>query len=117
MVQYHIGNKIKERRNELKLSQEQLALLAGVTPTYLGQVERGERNPTIGLLEKLAHALKIHMGYFFDCGETPNVSPAESRLLYILSDLSEEQKQVIVQLVDMVVDTMEKQSASSMTQK
>ncbi len=106
MVQYHIGNKIKERRNELKLSQEQLALQAGVTPTYLGQIERAERNPTVCLLEKLANALRVDIGYFFDYESTAAMSPAESRILYSLSELNEGQKSSVAQLVEMVVDTM-----------
>ena len=106
MLQYHIGNKIKERRTELKLSQEQLALQAGVTTTYLGQIERAERNPTVCLLEKLANALRIDIGYFFDYESTASISPAESRLLYLVSELSESQKHSVAQIVEVVVDTI-----------
>ena len=106
MVQYHIGNKIKERRSELKLSQEQLALQAGVTTTYLGQTERAERNPTVCLLEKLANALKVDIGYFFDYESLPAVSPAESRVLYLLSELSDGQKDSVARIVEMVVEAI-----------
>ena len=108
MVQYQIGNRIKERRAQLKLSQEQLALQAGVTTTYLGQIERAERNPTVSLLEKLAKALKVNIGFFFDCESAPGISPAESRILFAVSELDEKQKQAIAQLIDVIADTMKK---------
>lgn len=102
MVRYTIGAQIKQRRLELGISQEQLALLAGVTPTYLGQTERGERNPTIGFLEKVASALRVDIAYFFS-ERTEKHSPSEARILYTMSELEEKDKAVIADLVQMVV--------------
>lgn len=47
------------------VSQEQLAVDAGVDRTYVGRVERGVENPTIGNLDKLAEALDVHISEFF----------------------------------------------------
>jgi CheY-like chemotaxis protein/DNA-binding XRE family transcriptional regulator len=54
-----VGNAIKEQRNALGISQEELASRAGLHRTYVSEVERGERNPSIISIEKLAQALEI----------------------------------------------------------
>lgn len=53
------GNKVRERRLELDLSQEQLAARAGVHRTYIGMIERAEKNITLENIQKIAHALNI----------------------------------------------------------
>jgi len=45
-----LGQRMKNRRIELKLSQEKLAEKAGVHPTYIGQLERGEKNVSVDYL-------------------------------------------------------------------
>ncbi|NUM43516.1 MAG: helix-turn-helix transcriptional regulator [Anaerolineales bacterium] len=59
------GETIRKIRLERGLSQEQLALLAGVHRTYVGAVERGERNITLKNIEKLAKTLNVPIGEIF----------------------------------------------------
>ena len=54
-----IGNNIRNARLELKISQEELAHLCGLHRTYVGAIERGERNLTIKSLETISRVLKI----------------------------------------------------------
>jgi len=59
------GNKVREERHKLGLSQEELASRAGVHRTYIGMIERAEKNITLENIEKIASALKITLPDIF----------------------------------------------------
>ncbi len=54
-----LAHNIRQCRHRLGLSQEQLGDLAGLHRTYVGAVERGERNLTVDNIEKIARALQV----------------------------------------------------------
>lgn len=54
-----LANNLKEIRDEKKLSLDKVADLTGVSKSMLGQIERGESNPTISTVWKIANGLKI----------------------------------------------------------
>ena len=54
-----VGENIKRIRKSKKLSMERLAEQAGVSRSMLGQIERGEANPSVGILGKIAATLKV----------------------------------------------------------
>jgi transcriptional regulator with XRE-family HTH domain len=60
-VLVRFGNKVRERRIELKLSQEVVASRAGVHRTYVGMIERAEKNITLVNMEKIANALELSL--------------------------------------------------------
>ena len=53
------GNKVRDERIKLGWSQEELATRAGVHRTYIGMIERAEKNITLGNIEKIARALNF----------------------------------------------------------
>lgn len=61
-----VGKRVKELRNNLGISQEELADLAGLDRTYITSVECGRRNISIVNIQKLATALKITLKEFFN---------------------------------------------------
>lgn len=61
-----LGVVIRTERSALGISQEQLAERAGLHRTYVSDVERGARNPSIASVEKLAQALRLPIGALFD---------------------------------------------------
>lgn len=61
-----VGQRIKELRHELKLSQEALANKAGVDRTYMTDVENGRRNISVEILQKITNALEISFADFFN---------------------------------------------------
>lgn len=54
-----IGQRVRNYRTEKGLSQEKLAEMSGCHPTYIGQVERGEKNATLESIEKIASAMDV----------------------------------------------------------
>lgn len=58
-IQTELGLRIRYYRKQQKISQETLAELATLHPTYIGQLERGEKNATIESLYHIARALNI----------------------------------------------------------
>ena len=54
-----VGNSIRKFRNKVGLSQEKLAFASNLDRTYIGSIERGERNISIINLTKIADALNI----------------------------------------------------------
>jgi transcriptional regulator with XRE-family HTH domain len=61
-----IGNKLKDIRNKRKLSLDEVTKLTGVSKAMLGQIERGQSNPTVSTLWKIATGLKVSFSLFID---------------------------------------------------
>ncbi len=60
-----VGQRLRQRRLELGYSQEVTSEKAGLHPTYIGQLERGEKNATIESIEKICIALELPMEDLF----------------------------------------------------
>ncbi len=57
-----MGDRVRDRRTELKLTQQQLGEKCGLHRTFIGSVERGERTLSILHLRELTGALRIPLG-------------------------------------------------------
>lgn len=55
------GERVKEERQKQKLSQEEFASRAGVHRTYIGMIERAEKNITLENIDKIAKALNMNI--------------------------------------------------------
>ena len=64
-IQKQFGQRLRELRLAKGLSQEELAFKVGVHRTYLGSVERGERNPALKNIASIARALDITLRELF----------------------------------------------------
>jgi y4mF family transcriptional regulator len=56
-----VGKAIRERRKALKITQPHLAELAGISVNSIYKIERGEANPTLELVEKIAEVLGLEI--------------------------------------------------------
>ena len=64
-VSKKLGKKINRLRIEKQLTQEELALEAGLNRAYIGYIERGERNPSTETASKIAKVLKVSLDELF----------------------------------------------------
>lgn len=99
-----IGQRIRNYRTQLGLSQEKLAELAGCHPTYIGQVERGEKNATLESIDKITSSLNISLSKLFENIGGKDTSERNIPLEcyeFLLTKSQEEQKQIIKILMEM----------------
>jgi len=61
-----LGERVKKYRKQKGLTQEDLAAKIHVTPTYVGFIEQGQRNPSIKTADKIARALGVKLSELFD---------------------------------------------------
>lgn len=94
-----VGERIRILRQAKGLSQEQLALRAELNTSFLGQVERGEKNPTIITLEKIVKALNITFEEFFsfkyDSFKTLDINVIDKISLHLEGRTIKEQEAVL----------------------
>ena len=60
-----IGTEIKKLRRSKKISQEKLAEMSELHPTYIGQIERGEKNVSVDVLIRILSSLDVKLADFF----------------------------------------------------
>ena len=65
-IQARLGKNLRRLRKEKELSQEAFAFEAKIHRTYVSDLERGARNPTISVVQKLAVALGVKAGQLLD---------------------------------------------------
>jgi transcriptional regulator with XRE-family HTH domain len=68
-IQKILGQSIRKHRERLDLTQEQLAEKSQTHRTYLADIERGARNPSIETVRRLAHALGVPISTIFQTAE------------------------------------------------
>ena len=98
-----IGKRIRSYRQLAGLSQEKVAELAGCHPTYIGQVERGEKNATLESISKISHALGVPLSKLFEnIDDSDELQPGLPAKCYdlVLSRSEHEQEQVYRILIE-----------------
>ena len=99
-----VGQRIRNYRMKLGLSQEKLAEMSGCHPTYIGQVERGEKNATLESIEKIAAALNISLSKLFEKLDGNQAEEKDIPLQcyeFVASKSKEEQEQLYRILIEM----------------
>jgi len=64
-IEKQFGEKVRKLRLAMNLSQEELAFKTGVHRTYLGSIERGERNPSLKNITAIAKVLNVTLAQLF----------------------------------------------------
>ena len=97
-----VGEKIRILRQSRGLSQEKLGFKAGLNTSFIGQVERGEKSPTIISLEKIANALDVQLKELFQFDEDVS-SVADmtfiEKITYELKGRTGEEQEAVYQFI------------------
>ena len=99
-----VGQRLRLRRQELGYSQELTSEKAGLHPTYIGQVERGEKNATIESIEKICIALDLPLEDLFNKIIATNSKQIIAQKCYdlIISQPIEDQENLYTLLEDLI---------------
>ena len=90
-----VGQRIRNFRLQAGLSQEKVAELSGCHPTYIGQVERGEKNATLESVERITNALNVPLAKLFDKVEGSSQDDIPLKCYeFLLSKSKTEQEQI-----------------------
>jgi transcriptional regulator with XRE-family HTH domain len=88
-----IGSRVKQRRRELSLTQETLAEKAGLSKSFVSEVEGGQASASGLMYLRLAEALEVSVEWLLT-GETPErpiVRPSDVQIPSFVADVAEEQ--------------------------
>ena len=99
-----IGERIRNYRRREGLNQEQLAERCDLHATYIGQLERGEKNATLESIEKIVKGLNISFETLFEkiqVGELKN--DVASKCYSLIDTLSEKEQVVIYELIQKII--------------
>lgn len=70
-----LAKELRSLRHRKGITQEKLAFLAGLHPTYISMLENGRKSPTIDALERIARALEANLSSIFACAERSSDGP------------------------------------------
>ena len=86
MINAAVGENIRKIRNSQNLTIEKLAVITGVSKSMLGQIERGEANPTITTVWKIANGFKVPFSALIELPEVETGVIDKSQVAKIISD-------------------------------
>lgn len=97
-----LGRRIREERHRLNLTQEKLSETINVSTTYIGQIERGERCPTLDTLIKISNSLGVSIDYLLHDSVTSSSTTLMNLWVQLTQDLSHNEMDMIIELVKVI---------------
>jgi transcriptional regulator with XRE-family HTH domain len=99
-----LGRRIRYLRNQQEMTQEALGPAAELSAKYLGSIERGEKNPSMDNLEKIARALKVELSELFTFEqETDNSKELKRKIDEMLKDASKKEFGTIYRVIKAIL--------------
>jgi len=100
-----IGERMRAYRAKAGMSQETLAERAGLHSTYIGQLERGEKNATIESLEKIARVLNVSFEALFSHIVSGTAENGAAEQCYsLIATQSEKEQRAMLDLIQKAID-------------
>lgn len=98
-----LGQRIRSERKKLAYTQEHLAEMIEVSDAYIGQIERGERSPTLDTLVKLAKSLGVTIDYLLQDSLEPDDDNYIDQIRQLLINRSSKEKQMALDVVKVML--------------
>ncbi|MDI3533883.1 MAG: hypothetical protein PWQ82_248 [Thermosediminibacterales bacterium] len=102
-----IGKKIREIRLRMGFTQEQLGERAGLHYSYIGQVERGDKAPSLKTLKKISKALNTSLDYLLESKETYDTRKKEEVLkeevFFLLKNCDTRQLESLLNIMRLII--------------
>lgn len=95
-----IGKILRIIRKEKDMTQEKLAFQAGVHPTYIGQVERGEKNITITNLKAILDCLGISLSEFFFIYDNQQKNTTIYKINDVLNNMDSDEQELSLKVIE-----------------
>ncbi|WDL99197.1 helix-turn-helix domain-containing protein [Alicyclobacillus sp. ALC3] len=99
-----LGERIRILRKQRGLSQEKLGEQAGLHTNYIGQMERGEKNLTIGTLEKVASGLGVSLEEVFRYVDPAVGEDKISEITHLLSVRPSEDHEMVLRVITAILE-------------
>ena len=99
-----IGERIRNERNRRGLTQEELAERAGLHNTYIGQIERAEKNATLITLAKIADGLEVPLVTLFtDAGACLDGHSTAAACYRLIHKQSEKEQRALLAILEQLI--------------
>lgn len=99
-----VGSRIKALRGKRKMSQAKVAEASGISPKYLGEVERGEANISIELINRIAAVLTVPMSAIMENEHERPHQELISEIVTLAPRLNEKDAQIVFRMVKMLTE-------------
>ncbi|SFM48072.1 Helix-turn-helix [Paenibacillus sp. 1_12] len=110
----HVGVKVRNLRKNRGLTQEQLGELVELPQSYIGGIERGEKNISLETLERIVETLRVEPSDLFSGYDLTNSQYERSKLLdstyLLIEQCSDKEIALIKKLVDVVISEVRSKS-------
>ncbi|MGB9885842.1 MAG: helix-turn-helix domain-containing protein [Moorellales bacterium] len=111
-----IGKKIAVLRKSLGMSKRELARRSGIALSYLHELEKGGKSPTLHTLEKLCDALGANLKMLLDNDREDKISPEHRRLQIIARSLTPDQARELVHFLEAMRKPLTTEEAAALEQ-
>lgn len=94
-----LGIRVKNKRLENNMTQEQLAEAVDISAVYVGQIERGDRHMTIDTLVKIANVLQVSIEELLKDSTRENINARIGEIINLTKNLSDTEIDKIVNVI------------------
>ncbi len=106
MDNFSLGKRLKEARTKRKLTQEQLAELADISTIFLGEIERGEKLPSITVFIRLVQSLDVSADSLLRDDLPSGKSCVNNEVTSMLDKLTPKQRATAVEILEAYIRSL-----------